>query len=402
MHHHTRRALACAALGLLAASGPVRALQVCELNGESVNPNNGNTTTGKSGLMRCREGDGGPVVREQELQRGVFMGAVRYFNSGVLEKDFRVNERGNRDGIAREYAKADAGGKPVLVREETYRDGRTVGIARAWYPNGQLRRVTSYGDAEREQAYAEFTPQGQLYELRCAPKALLAPDVDDAKLCGFSGGASVVTLYGGKGVAREHVSYDRGELRKSESLWDSGAPREVRELDANGGTQRSFAADGTKRREQQWSLVSGERNRRVTTLDREFHESGKLVREQRWKVGERGAEPVSDERWYLNGQPKELVEYISDAGRAARRDTEFHDNGKKASEGLWLLASGSRDRSEVPTGVHRQWDADGHLRGESTYDERGRVNRERELDANGTVVRDDAVFEDGSRKAFGR
>ena len=56
-------AAACTAL-------PAFAVQVCELNGQPVNPNNGYTTEGKSGLMRCRDGEGGPVVREQELQHG--------------------------------------------------------------------------------------------------------------------------------------------------------------------------------------------------------------------------------------------------------------------------------------------------------------------------------------------
>ena len=111
--------LVCIAL----AGTPERAAAVesCELNGQHVNPSNGNTTTGKTGLMRCRGGEGGPVVREQELQRGVFMGVVRYFRDGQLEKAYRVNERGNRDGVAREYARGNAGAKPALVREETYR-----------------------------------------------------------------------------------------------------------------------------------------------------------------------------------------------------------------------------------------------------------------------------------------
>ena len=113
------------------AAAPALAVQSCELNGQHVNPDNGNSTAGKTGLMRCRDGEGGPVVREQELQGGVFKGAVRYYNDGQLEKAWSVNERGNRDGVAREYARGADGAKPVLVREETYRDGRTVGIARS-------------------------------------------------------------------------------------------------------------------------------------------------------------------------------------------------------------------------------------------------------------------------------
>jgi len=136
---------AVAALAALAGSPSARAVQSCELNGQHVNPDNGSTTEGKTGLMRCRDGEGGPVLREQELQQGKFMGLVRYYKDGALEKEFRVNERGNRDGLAREWARAEPGAKPVLVREETLRDSRTVGLARSWYPSGVLRRVSPQG-----------------------------------------------------------------------------------------------------------------------------------------------------------------------------------------------------------------------------------------------------------------
>ena len=391
----------CTALACGAA--PALAVESCELNGEHVNPSNGHTTAGKTGLMRCRDGEGGPVVREQELQRGVFMGVVRYFRDGQLEKEHRVNARGNRDGLAREYARSDAGAKPVLVREETYRDGRTVGISRTWHGNGQLRRVAYHGDDDREQASAEFTPQGQLAELRCGARPMLGPDADDARWCGHDGAPSNVVLYGGKGVPRARVSYERGEARRSELLGDGGVVRELRETTAAGGTERSFYADGTKRREVQWVAVAGERGRRATTLEQEFHESGKLVRERRFRVGERGtAELAAEQLWYLNGQPKEKTEFVVADGRALRQETAYHDNGRKAFEGTWRVAAGGSRGGATPTGVHRSFDSDGRLRGERFHDERGRVTRERELDAGGAVVRDDEVFEDGSRKAFAR
>jgi antitoxin component YwqK of YwqJK toxin-antitoxin module len=390
------------ALALTCAAMPAWAVQSCELNGQHVNPDNGNTTAGKTGLMRCRDGEGGPVVREQELQGGVFKGAMRYFKDGQLEKEYRVNERGNRDGVAREYARGDAGGKPVLVREETYRDGRTVGIVRSWYPNGQLRRVSFHGDDDREQASAEFTADGKLYELRCAPRAVLGADADDARWCGHVGGASNVVLYNGKGVAKARVSYERGDRRRSELLDDGGAVREVQEASASGGVERSFYGDGAKRREIQWVVATGERGGRVITLDQEFHASGKLVRERRWRVVDRGGELASEQHWYLNGQPKERVEYVVADGRSLRQETTFHDNGTKAFEGSWRVATPASRSRDVATGVHRSFDEAGRLRGERFYDERGRVTRERELDGGGNVVRDDEVFEDGSRKAYGR
>jgi antitoxin component YwqK of YwqJK toxin-antitoxin module len=400
LERHASRFGLALALALAGSAIPAFAIQVCELNGQPVNPNNGATTEGKTGLMRCRDGEGGPVLREQELKQGKFMGVVRYFKDGVLEREHNVNERGNRDGLAREWARAE-GGNSVLVREETYRDGRNTGIARSWYPSRQLRRVGSHGEDDREQAVAEFTPQGQLADLRCAPRPVLGSDFDDKTACGHAGALSNVTLYSAKGQPRARVSFERGERRKSESLWENGAVRELQETTAAGGVERSFAADGTKRREVQWTALAGERPRRVTTLDQEFHESGKLVRERRWRPSDRGTELILEASWYLNGQPKEHSEFVAADGKSLRRETRFHDNGKKSFEGAWRIEAGG-GRSELPTGAHQSFDAEGRLRGERMYDERGRVKRERELDERGTVVRDDEVFEDGSRKAVGR
>jgi len=389
-------ALACT------AALPAMAVESCELNGQHVNPNNGNTTAGKTGLMRCRDGEGGPVVREQELQAGVFKGVVRYYQGGQLEKDYRVNERGNRDGIAREYARGEAGAKPVLVNEETYRDGRTVGIARSWYASGQLRRVSFDGDDGRELASAEFTADGKLYDLRCALRPVLGADADDGRWCGHAGGASNVVLYSSKGVAKARVSYERGERRRNEVLGDGGAVREVQESTGSAGVERTFYGDGAKKREVQWVVATGERAGRVITIDQEFHESGKLVRERRWRVVDRGGELASEQHWYLNGQPKERVEYVVVDGRSLRQETTYHDNGKKAFEGSWRVATPASRSRDAATGVHRSFDDAGRLRGERFYDERGRVTRERDLDGNGNVVRDDEVFEDGSRKAYGK
>jgi hypothetical protein len=111
---------------------------------------------------------------------------------------------------------------------------------------------------------------------------------------------------------------------------------------------------------------------------------------------------VSEQRWYLNGQPRELTEFVSGEGRQLRRETSFHDNGRKAGEGVWIVAGPGSRGSDLATGVHRGWDADARLRIERSYDERGRITREREFDVSGKVVRDDEVFEDGSRKALGR
>ncbi len=388
-------------IALLALPAAAHAIQTCELNGEHVNPANGHTTAGKTGLMRCKDADSGVLQREQEWRDGKSMGLVRFYKNGVLEQEYSTNERGNRDGVARTFA-ATPGAKNPLLREETMRNGTTIGLARSWYASGTLRRATFHGDDGREQATAEFNEQGQLSDLRCAPKALLAPAADDAAWCGHQSRASTVSLFSSKGELAGKRTFERGELLKRESFWDSGKPREQAEITSQGGVERSFANDGSKRRETQWiwqASSSDAARRRITTLEQEFHESGTLVRERRWTPAERGAELSSEKQWYLNGQPREASEFISEGGRRLRSDTSFHDTGKPAFESTWLL-EGRYERQAL--GVHRSFDEAGRLRSERHHDERGRVTRERELDAAGQVTRDDAVFEDGSRKAFSR
>ncbi len=392
---HTVRALLC-----FAFASHVHAVQVCEIDGQSVNPSNGNTTAGKTGLMRCRDADDGRLLREQELRNGVFMGVVRYYREGILQREYQVNERGNRDGLSREFAATAASPNP-LVLEQTLRNGTAVGLARTWHVNGRLKRVSFHDDDGRELAQAAFTAQGQLSELQCAPRPLLAPAADDAGLCGHQNDKpTTVTLHADDGSVRSRLTHERGERRKRETLWENGQVREQQETGPAGGSERSFSADGVKRRELQWvALADGTRTRRVTTLEQEFHESGKLVRERRWRPADRSADLQLEQTWYLNGQPKDKLEYLSVDSQPARRETRYQDNGRVAFEGMWLL----KGRYETQaSGIHKQFDDTGRLRRERHHDARGRINREREFDEAGGVTRDDDVFEDGSRKAVGR
>ena len=177
--------------------------------------------------------------------------------------------------------------------------------------------------------------------------------------------------------------------------------RELSEVSAGGGVERSSPPTAPSGASSSGRRSPASAPRRVTVLDQEFHESGKLVRERRWRPTERGAELVSERRWYLNGQPKTRSDYSVADGRTLRRETGFHDNGRKSFEGAGRAPAGG-GRGELATGTQQSFDAEGRLRGERIYDERGRIKRERELDERGNVVRDDEVFEDGSRKAVGR
>ncbi|MGO4390280.1 hypothetical protein AB4Z46_02895 [Variovorax sp. M-6] len=377
-----------AVAALLLAGGTAHAVQDCELNGQAVNPAHGGSTAGKTGLMRCKDRDSGQLVREQQIQSGTFMGLVRFYEDGKLTKEHSVNARGNMEGRAREFSPTGQ-----VLRDATYEDGREMGLVRTFYPTGSLRRVTFFADVAGERASVEFTERGQLSALRCGDKPVLAPVADDARLCGFGGGASKVELFDAKGTLRSRLSYVAGKRVRSEELYDNGKPAAQDEVVGNQRTERRFSSEGIKRREV-ISLI-GERGV-VKQRDQEFSEKGTLVREQRWNTA---GEPLSDASYYQNGQPRSKSVY--GVGRNARQIeiTEFHDNGQVAAVGRYLAG----DRlSQTPIGPHQRFSDAGILIAESVYDDKGRITRERAWDANGKLERDDEVFEDGSRKTFAK
>ncbi|MGJ7510451.1 toxin-antitoxin system YwqK family antitoxin [Variovorax sp. GT1P44] len=381
------RAAGLAALFPLLCHTAAHAVQDCEINGVAVNPANGNTTAGKTGLMRCKDRDSRELAREQQIQSGTFVGVVRIYDQGKLVKEYSVNARGNMEGRAREYSPAGQ-----VLRDATYDDGHETGLVRSFYPSGQLRRVTYFADVAGERASVEFTERGQLSALRCGDKPVLAPAVDDARLCGFGNAPSQVELFDNKGILRSRLSYLAGKRVRSEELYDNGKPAALDELAGNQRTERRFSSEGIKRRE----VVSLVSERGATKQrEQEFSEKGTLVRDQRWNAA---GEPVSDESFYLNGQPLSKAVYGVGGDPRQIEVTEYHDNGQRAAVGRYL----STDRRQTAIGTHQRFSDNGTLIAESIYDDKGRITRERSWDASGKLERDDEVFEDGSRKAYAK
>lgn len=387
-----------ALLALLASTVRVaNAIESCEVDGQIVNPANGHTLVGKTGLMRCRDGERGILIREQELRDGRFVGAVRRFQGGQLVHEYSINDRGNREGLSREYLPLP--GRQTVVHEETYADGKTVGLVRSWYQNGVLGRVAFHDNKGREQAVAEFSALGQLLDLRCGPRAQLAPDADDDTWCGFGRTpAKPVTLYAPNGRIRGHARYERGELRDADTLDDNGRLLTQRQSTAASGIDREFRSNGSKRRETHWTNQQDGKGKpvRVVVLEQTFHEDGKLITEHTYRATARGgSEMVSEQRWYLNGQPRARNEYASSGNGRIRRETRYRDDGTKEFEGEWSIGPGGETR---PQGIHRSTDAAGRTRHETQFEASGRAVRETEWNADGRLVRDDELFEDGSRK----
>ena len=275
-------------------------------------------------------------------------------------------------------------------------------MARSWYPSGQLRRVAAYGD-ERARAGAPPSSRRTASSPSCAArtKPALGSDFDDRTACGFAGGPSTVTLYSGKGVARRGCRTSRANAQaERDALGKRRGPRAERgRRDAAASSVRSpptapSGASSSGRR----SPASG--RGRVTVLDQEFHESGKLVRERRWRPTERGAE-LQSRGELVPERPAQDPQRVQRRRRAhaAPRDRL----PRQRQQGLrGQLAGHGRQPQRAATGTQQSFDTEGaaaqraHLRRARPDQARARARRARQL------VRDDEVFEDGSRKAVGR
>ena len=241
---------------------------------------------------------------------------------------------------------------------------------------------------------AEFNARGQLSELRCADRPVLAPALDDARLCGHAGAAPAsVDLFDGQGQLRQRLTLRAGQRLGADSFHDNGQLAARMTQSGDQRTEQQFSPDGVKRREQVSRLTErgGIRQR-----DSEYSERGTLLREQRWSPE---GELLAEESYYLNGQPRRKAVYAGTGAERTLEVSQFFDNGQTASTGRYTVGSRGAQR---PTGTHQQFDAQGRRIAESVYDAQGRLSRERAWNAEGQLARDEEVFEDGSRRAFAK
>lgn len=160
----------CALAASLALPTAAFAVQDCEINGQHVNPANGGTTEGKTGIMKCLDRDTGKLVREEEYRNGRSIGYRKFIDTSGDTIVSHYNERGNRDGELKRY---DAAG--TLLAHERYVNGSTAGPQTHFHKNSQVKR-RSFDEQGRALASIEYNERGQLTELQCADKPLLEED----------------------------------------------------------------------------------------------------------------------------------------------------------------------------------------------------------------------------------
>ena len=377
-------------------SNLVLAAEDCTLNGVEVSDSNGATTAGKTGIMRCKDRDTGKMLKEREIRAGKWVGVTRNYVDGVLSLEYTQDENGREHGVRRAY-----GPNKQLLLEENNEHGTRVGVMREWYADGKLRSIENYAKTESEKAKARFTPKGQLNSLECASKPVFGNYLDDAGLCGFKGKPSTIEYFHDDGKVRARETYLAGMTQSYLELYaNTGKTKLSYTLQGKRGNETQFNQDGVKLREVLWDEAE---KPRVMLRKAEFHASGSLVAEQQFGMfdfaGKRRHLLTLDATYFLNGQPRTRESFSIQGQERVKEVQMFHDNGKLYSQGRYVEEGQYRQRA---LGVHQSFSTNGTLISESHYDEKGKITRERQFDEAGKLKSDDAVFEDGSRKAFAK
>ena len=215
---------------LLLAALPAAARH-CEIDGEQVNPDNGATTAGRTGVLVCRQDDGSPMY-EHELRDGKHVGMEKSWGYDGSRTERIVNANGNSEGLVREFWP-----NGTKKAEGEYRDGDAVGVQRRWHANGRLASVSFVPEAgQRASARVEYDDAGALKDFSCAPESVLD---EDAKLCGY--GVPVTVELHSRGRVAGRRTMRGGALVRDESLDDAGhvvgRDGDVLDLDARVGLE---------------------------------------------------------------------------------------------------------------------------------------------------------------------
>lgn len=380
MHGHRRDfGSAFCAMALIAAccaSPQARAaVYDCEMDGAHVNPANGSTTAGRTGIMKCVDRDSRKLVREEEYRDGRAVGHRKFVDYRGNVSVWSVNEQGNREGAARRY---DAEGN--LLAEERYANGSAAGLQVYYYKSGSVQRRVYHEPGKGRRASVEYNDRGELMRLTCADAPLLG---EDRALCGFDGKVSEVTFHNARGEVAGRARFENGR-RLAMTTFGAGGAVARSEQEAHGGRRvvRVHFPDGALQLE---TVVAG----KLRESERELAQSGQRLRETRWHDGWKAEETL----WYLNGQPKSKTRWERE-GKEIRviRET-YWDNGR-------MRERSTRDNRGNLIGVVERYTEKGELESKANY-RMGKLTRRRSY-KDGQLALDEELFEDGSRKSVRR
>jgi antitoxin component YwqK of YwqJK toxin-antitoxin module len=382
---------------MISISAPSFAFSIddCTLNGESVSLSNGATTAGKTGIIICKDRETGKMTREREIKAGKIFGLARHYQDGVLSLEYTDLENGQRNGITRHYAP-----NQQLIQEETEVMGKVKGLQREWYADGHLKKVEWIAE-DRPSASVRYTQKSALNSLSCSNKALLAPHVDDASLCGFKGKAVTNLYFNDEGQKRASETLLAGVVQQATNFdTRTGQVRSSMELKGKEMTETSFFENGNK---QFQNVTNIEEKTRAFVRKSVFYESGSIKQEQKFTMleieGKRRNFMNTETQFYQNGQMRSQQIFSKDGSSYFKEVLAFNDKGGLVSQAQYQELGRYDYR---PIGIHKNFFEDGKVGQENHYDKNGKLFRQKRWDESGELISDEEVFDDGSRKAFSK
>ena len=399
-------------IGFLTISSAAFAEQrQCVLNGNRIDLDDGASTRGVTGIVRCTN-EHGIVDRESEYRNGVHVGHEMMIDDIGGKLIRTVNAKGNSDGIDRTY-----NSKGILTREVAKVDGELDGAQHMYTDAGRLSEVVWYA-GRQPVLEINYNPDGTISELKCGKQSYMQ---EDKEVCGFAGHASKVDLVDSSGHVKSTVVYLNGNASTT-TEFDGQGKVAAHEDNTGAGLQRTeYFPNG------QIKISAGYSGRVLNGNEKEYSDTGKLIRETLWDMGDIRKETS----YYLNGQMKSRAErvQIGNIWEVARQ--EFWDNGRVSDEGVFLEKTDSlyweeftlaRWDYDAPVGEHRHYYENGNLavsenfsdkgdltgerkgyfesgqqQFDETYDEAGRIRSRKEWDKTGKLIGNEQYLEDGSR-----
>jgi antitoxin component YwqK of YwqJK toxin-antitoxin module len=394
---HVSLVLTLLSLCCASASAVIR----CEMSGKPVNPSNGNDLVGLTGLLRCMQQDTGILQREQEMRNGKFIGIERFFDrEGRLQRERVVNERGNSDGVAKEFWPSGQ-----LRRQSNEINGSTQGAVRRYYENGQLESA-SFTTDKRLLTSLSFSKAGELTDISCHSASMLA---EDRKPCGFEGKIQTTTFNYFRGGSKPGAiyTYEQGRLLATTTYREDGNVWAELAFQNGARWHRVFDTRGSK------DGKNVLREERLYEIDTEGSYSlgakgGRLQWIKLWGSNEQLTEhsrfsngrALLTERWYLNGSLKEKLIMQGEGAQERVVHERYDDQGLLDTRENFIAHS---TWGNLLTGLQQSYHANGTLAQQETYsapDERGRTRliARKQWDESGKLVADEEILEDGSRK----
>jgi antitoxin component YwqK of YwqJK toxin-antitoxin module len=301
-------------------------------------------------------------------------GPVRIYHGEKLVCEAPVNNKGKADGIVREYSPQ-------------------IGLVHAF----------RMSNGKRDGGFVKYDDNGKLESFACEDRPVFD---GDAERCGFNGKTSVVKLSDGR-----TLSHVKGKLTSKETIGADGK----RTLEII-----SYSGAGLEIEKVAEYFKNGKLYQRYSKRDgnlegefKEFYDDGTPAEKG---VAEQGR-IIELSRYFQNGVLK-LEARLSKSGELCEAKI-FNPDGKPDVEGVFKAKRGSV-AWEVPHGKVRKYDhegspaeegdyVNGHRNGCHTFflkegkkDEidyvDGSPKRHRQFDARGVLVKENEIFDDGSRR----